>query len=197
MIKTKLIYIAFYKPYGVLSQFSGDDKLTTLEQFKFPKGVYPVGRLDKDSEGLLLLSNDGPFINQLLAPENEKEKTYWVQVENIPSNETLKPISMGGIQIENYQTKKGHYELLDSQKIEQMIPERVPPVRFRKTVPTSWVEISIHEGKNRQVRKMTASLGHPTLRLIRIKIGKYSIFNGPKLNLAPGEWCYISKSQIL
>ena len=153
-----------------------------------PKNIYACGRLDKDSEGLLLLTNDGPLINKLLDPKHEKIKTYWVQVERIPSEESLEHLSRGVV-IEDYKTRPCKIKILNPQP---EIPERNPPVRFRKTVPTCWLEVKITEGKNRQIRKMTASIGHPTLRLIRIKIGNLSLGD-----LAPGEFRRIRRDEIL
>lgn len=183
------LYIAFYKPYGILSQFTSDNTEETLSKFNLPKGVYPVGRLDKDSEGLLILSNDGVFIDTLLNPKFDKEKTYWVQVENIPSNESLEILRKGGIAIQDYKTKPAQVKKLSP---EPDIPPRDPPVRFRKTIPTCWLEMKITEGKNRQVRRMTASINHPTLRLLRVQVGKYRL-----QNLLPGQWVEIKKSDIL
>ncbi len=186
---TQNSYIAFYKPYGILSQFTSDKPDETLSCFKLPKDVYPVGRLDKDSEGLLILSNDGPFIELVLSPKYDKEKIYWVQVENIPSEDKLETLRKGGIQIQDYKTKAASVKILDPQPI---IPERTPPVRTRLTIPTCWLEIKISEGKNRQVRRMTASINHPTLRLIRMQVGKYKLGE-----LTPGQWLEIKKTDIL
>lgn len=182
-------YIAFFKPYGILSQFTSDKPEETLSHFNLPKEVYPSGRLDKDSEGLLILSNDGSFIDQLLNPKFDKEKIYWVQVENIPSDESLDKLRRGGIEIQDYKTRPAKVKILDPQPD---FPERDPPVRFRKTIPTCWLEIIISEGKNRQVRRMTASINHPTLRLVRMQVGKYKLGQ-----LKPGEWCEIKKSDII
>lgn len=183
------LYIAFYKPYGILSQFTSDDPKETLSNFNLPKGVYPAGRLDKDSEGLLILSNDGTFIDQLLNPKFDKEKIYWVQVENIPSEDSLNVLRKGGIQIQDYKTKPAKVHIIEPQPV---MPERDPPVRFRKSIPTCWLEIKISEGKNRQVRRMTASINHPTLRLLRQQVGKYKLGE-----LNPGQWVVIQKSDIL
>lgn len=183
------LYIAFFKPYGILSQFTSDNMDETLSVFNLPKDVYPCGRLDKDSEGLLILSNDGTFIDQLLNPKFDKEKIYWVQVERIPEESSLDILRRGGIQIQDYKTKPASVKILNPQPD---IPERTPPVRSRLTVPTCWLEIKISEGKNRQVRRMTASINHPTLRLIRMQVGKYR-----SSELKPGEWREIKKSDIL
>lgn len=185
---SQLVYIAFYKPYGILSQFTSDKLEESLSVFNLPKDVYPCGRLDKDSEGLLILSNDGAFIDQLLNPKFEKEKTYWVQVENIPNHESLTKLARGGIQIQDYKTKPASVKILDPQPL---MPDRTPPIRTRLTIPTCWLEIKISEGKNRQVRRMTASINHPTLRLLRMQVGKYKLGE-----LRPGEWLKIKKSDI-
>lgn len=188
-IMSEPLYIAFFKPYGILSQFTSDNPDETLSRFNLPKGVYPAGRLDKDSEGLLILSNDGAFIDTLLNPKFDKEKIYWVQVENIPTEDSLNVLRKGGIQIQDYKTKPAKVQLLDPQPV---IPERDPPVRFRKSIPTCWLEIKISEGKNRQVRRMTASINHPTLRLVRKQVGKYKLSD-----LTPGQWVEIKRSDIL
>lgn len=186
---SKPLYIAFYKPYGILSQFTADDPMATLSIFNLPKNIYPVGRLDKDSEGLLILSNDGPFIDLVLSPKNDKEKTYWVQVENIPTEESLNKLRHGGILIQDYKTKPAYVKILDPQPD---ISDRTPPIRMRLSIPTCWIEIKISEGKNRQVRRMTASINHPTLRLLRVQVGKYKLGE-----LKPGQWCEIKKTEIL
>lgn len=184
----KHLYLAFNKPYGILSQFTSENMEETLSKFDLPKDVYACGRLDKDSEGLLLLTNDGGLITRLLDPKNDKIKTYWVQVENIPKEEAIKNLE-AGVLIGNYKTKPCKARVLDPQP---EIPERNPPVRFRKNIPTCWIEIELTEGKNRQVRRMTAAIGHPTLRLIRIKIGKLEL-----ANLSSGNYREINRSEIL
>jgi 23S rRNA pseudouridine2457 synthase len=180
-------YIAFYKPYGVLCQFSGEEHDITLANFNLPKEVYPAGRLDKDSEGLLLLTNDGQFNQRLTNPRFHKEKTYWVQVERIPTEAKLTELKKG-VKIKDYTTRACEVQIIDTPNVE----DRTPPIRFRKNVPTCWLEIKITEGKNRQVRRMTASIGHPTLRLIRVKMGKLGIGN-----LGPGEWKEVLKKDII
>ncbi|MFP5384602.1 MAG: pseudouridine synthase [Bacteriovoracia bacterium] len=180
-------YILFHKPYGVLSQFTPEDGARSLGEFNLPPDVYPAGRLDKDSEGLLLLTDDGPLIEKLLNPRNEKPKTYWALVERVPSAEELEKMRKG-LKIEDYVTRPCEVKILDPQPD---VPPRDPPVRVRKTVVDIWIEIRIVEGKNRQVRKMTAAIGHPTLRLIRKKIAGLDLGN-----LAPGEWMEIPKSEI-
>lgn len=181
-------YYVFYKPYGVLSQFTSDNPEEALSKFRLPKDIYAAGRLDKDSEGLLLLTNDGQFIHSLLNPKFDKEKTYLAQVEKIPNEEDIFKLT-NGLKIENYITKKCSARLLT---IEPELPPRVPPIRERKTIPTAWIEIKITEGKNRQVRKMTAAIGFPTLRLIRIQIGKVKLDK-----LLPGEYREISKDDVI
>lgn len=180
-------YILFHKPYGVLSQFTPEDGARSLLEFNLPKDVYPAGRLDKDSEGLLLLTDDGPLIEKLLNPRNEKPKTYWALVERVPTEEELIKMRKG-LKIEDYLTRPCEVSILDPQPD---VPPRDPPVRFRKSVQDIWLEIRIIEGKNRQVRKMTAAIGHPTLRLIRKKIANLELGT-----LAPGEWMEIPKSEI-
>jgi 23S rRNA pseudouridine2457 synthase len=180
-------YIIFNKPYGVLSQFTPEDGARSLAEFGLPKDVYAAGRLDKDSEGLLLLTDDGVLIEKLLNPKNEKPKTYWVLVERVPSEESLEKMRKG-LKIEDYQTRPCEVRLLDPQP---EVPPRDPPVRLRKTVIDVWLEIKIIEGKNRQVRKMTAAIGHPTLRLIRKKITNLELGN-----LESGQWMEIPKSEI-
>ncbi len=172
-------YVIFNKPYGVLSQFTPEDGAKSLAEYNLPKGIYAAGRLDKDSEGLLLLTDDGPLIERLLNPKNEKPKTYWVLVERVPSEESLEKMRKG-LKIEDYLTKPCEVKILDPQP---EVAPRDPPVRFRKTVQDIWIEMKIVEGKNRQVRKMTAAIGHPTLRLIRVKTGDYELGD-----LKPGEW---------
>ena len=184
----KHLYLAFNKPYGILSQFTSEKMEETLSNFNLPKDIYACGRLDKDSEGLLLLTNDGELIDRLLNPKNDKVKTYWVQVEKIPSLEDLKKLA-AGVKISDYQTKPCKVKILDPQPI---LTDRNPPVRTRLTVPTCWIEIVLTEGKNRQVRRMTAAIGFPTLRLIRKKIGKLEL-----ADLAPGEFREIKKSEII
>lgn len=180
-------YILFNKPYGVLSQFTPEDGARSLAEFNLPKDVYAAGRLDKDSEGLLLLTNDGPLISQLLDPKNQKQKTYWVLVERVPTEEELDQMRTG-LKIEDYVTKKCEVKILDPQP---EIPPRDPPVRLRKTVQDIWIEMKIVEGKNRQVRKMTAAIGHPTLRLIRVQIGDMKLDD-----LKIGQWRVLPPAEV-
>jgi 23S rRNA pseudouridine2457 synthase len=182
----KKTYIAFHKPFGVLCQFTGEDGDRTLADFDLPKGIYAAGRLDKDSEGLLVLTNDGVFNQKLTNPKSQKNKTYWVQVEKIPSEESLDKLRKG-VLIQKYQTLPCQVKIIQPQ-----VPPRVPPIRERKNIPTCWLEMTIQEGKNRQVRRMTAAVGHPTLRLIRVKVGKLNL-----ADLPAGEYREIKSSEVL
>lgn len=175
-IMSKLVI--FNKPFNTLCQFTGEEGDITLAEFIDIKNVYPAGRLDKDSEGLLLLTDDGQLQNQIANPKNKMSKTYWVQVEGAPTDKDLEPLRRGLI-IQKYRTKPASAKIIDTPSIWP----RTPPVRERKNVPDTWLELTIREGKNRQVRRMTAAIGFPTLRLIRAKIGQWSIDQ-----LLPGEY---------
>lgn len=160
-----LRYFVIYKPFGILSQFSGDHGLKELGDF--PPDVYPVGRLDKDSEGLLLITNDKAMNHHLLQPEFRHSRTYFVQVEGVPSLDALESLGKGvDIKLDGkmYRTQKAYASFLDKPPL---LPDRNPPIRFRKHIPDSWIKLTLREGKNRQVRKMTAAVGFPTLRLVR------------------------------
>lgn len=186
-----LKYIAFYKPYAVLCQFSkeaGTNK-STLADFAFPKEVYPVGRLDYDSEGLLLISNDGRLNQLLLDPRHAHERTYLVQVERIPDSEAIRKLQTGVI-LDSRRTLPAKVELLSH---EPALPERSTPIRFRKNVATAWLSLVLIEGKNRQVRRMTAAVGYPTLRLVRTSIGSLQL---AQIGLAPGAWKYLNADEI-
>jgi 23S rRNA pseudouridine2457 synthase len=160
--------LAFHKPYGVLSQFTPDGSPNrTLAEFGFPKDVYPIGRLDADSEGLLLLSDEAGLNIRLLDPERGHPRRYWAQVERIPESSSLDLLA-AGMTIQDYTTRPCRIWMLDPQP---EVPPRDPPIRVRKSVPDCWIALELTEGKNRQVRKMTASIGHPTLRLLRVQIG--------------------------
>ncbi|SLN37685.1 Ribosomal large subunit pseudouridine synthase E [Roseovarius albus] len=177
---TKLIL--FNKPYGVLSQFTdkgttGSDRPTLSKYIDVP-GVYPAGRLDRDSEGLLLLTDNGKLQARIASPKFKTEKTYWVQVEGLPDDAALNALRQG-VTLKDGPTRPAKVRRIDPPKIW----ERDPPVRFRKSVPDCWLEMIISEGRNRQVRRMTAHVGHPTLRLIRACIGDWSLEG-----IAPGEW---------
>ncbi len=176
--------IAFHKPYGVLSQFTPDGSPNrTLAEFSFPRNIYPLGRLDADSEGLLLLSDEPGLNTRLLDPKNAHHRCYWAQVEGIPTSTSLEKLSHG-VSIGNHQTLPCRAWLLDPQP---QLPPRDPPIRVRKTVPDRWIAIELTEGKNRQVRKMTAAVGHPTLRLLRVRIGALKLGD-----LKPGNWRELS-----
>lgn len=171
--------IIFNKPFGVISQFSPNPPHQTLKDFIPISDVYPAGRLDTDSEGLMILTNDGKLQAQITEPKYKKYKQYLVQVEGIPSDEQI-AILQKGVDLGDFVTSPA---IVNSINQPEMLWTRNPPVRFRKSIPTSWLTLSICEGKNRQVRRMTAKVGLPTLRLIRVAIG--GVLLG---NLQPGEW---------
>jgi 23S rRNA pseudouridine2457 synthase len=178
------LLIAFNKPFGVLSQFTSDgSKNRALAEFGFPKNVYPIGRLDADSEGLLLLSDEPEWNAKLLQPRHAHEREYWAQVERIPSPEQLKKLERD-VMIEGRKTLPCRAWMLEPQP---SIPPRDPPIRFRKSVPDCWIALELIEGKNRQVRKMTAAIGHPTLRLLRVRIAGFWL-----KDLEPGKWRRLS-----
>jgi 23S rRNA pseudouridine2457 synthase len=178
------VLIAFHKPYGVLSQFTPDGSPNrTLAEFGFPKDIYPIGRLDADSEGLILLSDEPGLNTRLLDPKNTHNRCYWAQVEGVPTPTSLQKLSHG-VSIGNHQTLPCRAWVLDPQP--QLSP-RDPPIRVRKTVPDRWIALELTEGKNRQVRKMTAAVGHPTLRLLRVRIGALELGG-----LKPGNWRELS-----
>lgn len=221
--------IAFHKPHGVLSQFTPDGSThRTLAEFAFPRNVYPIGRLDADSEGLLLLSEESGLNQRLLHPSHAHEREYWAQVEHIPTTETLQKLS-GGLEVKGIRTLPCRAWILDPQPMVraecfspdpaakllssgwrsdtprtkaqtpsmpcstpagQWLPPRNPPIRFRKRVPTCWIGLELIEGKNRQVRRMTAAIGHPTLRLIRVRIGGFWLGG-----LLPGCWRELNSAE--
>lgn len=181
-------YILFNKPYGVLCQFTDREGRKTLADFgPFPPDVYPVGRLDMDSEGLVLLTNDERLKHALLKPQYGHARTYLVQVERIPTEEAIEQLHRGVV-IEDRKTKPAEVRLLTH---EPKIFPRSVPIRYRKNVPTAWLEITLREGRNRQVRKMTAAVGHPTLRLMRIGMEKLGLGT-----LQPGEWQALTLREI-
>lgn len=199
------VLIAFHKPYGVISQFTADGSPNrSLAEFGFPKNVYPIGRLDADSEGLLLLSDEPEWNSRLLEPRHAHEREYWVQVERIPNAGSLEKLSRGVV-VQGRKTLPCRTWRLEPQPVvgrvtphapvaaepsdgvhgvlPPTLPQRDPPIRFRKSVPDCWIGMELIEGKNRQVRRMTAAIGHPTLRLVRVRIGKLTLGDLP-----PGKW---------
>jgi 23S rRNA pseudouridine2457 synthase len=180
--------LAFHKPYGVLSQFTPErgSRWRTLADFGFPKGIYPLGRLDADSEGLLLLSDEGELNARLLEPRQQHRRVYWAQVERIPSAEALNKLAEG-VMAGGRRTQPCRVRTLEPQPD---LPPRDPPIRFRKSVPDCWIGLELVEGKYHQVRKMTAAVGHPTLRLIRMAIGDFQL-----ANLEPGNWRPLEASE--
>ncbi len=186
--KSNFSYYVLNKPYGVLCQFSDSDGRETLASYgPFPKDVYPAGRLDADSEGLVLLTNDGMLKHFLMEPKYRHPRTYLVQVERIPDETALAKLR-SGILIEERKTLPAEVIFLKS---DPELPPRPVPVRFRKNVPTSWIQLTLREGRNRQVRKMTAAVGYPTLRLIRTAIGNITLGK-----LLPGEYRKLSAEEM-
>jgi len=173
--------LLFNKPFNTLCQFTGEPQDSTLADFIKTKSVYPAGRLDKDSEGLLLLTNDGKLQHKISHPSHKMAKTYWVQVEGEISATAIDSLC-AGVVLKDGTTKPAKAEYLNLEQQSIKLWEREPPVRFRKNIPTSWLTLSIKEGRNRQVRRMTAAVGFPTLRLIRVSIGEWHIDG-----LQPGE----------
>lgn len=189
---TKLVYYIIYKPFQVLCQFSKDEsKKTLIDFFDVERDVYPVGRLDYDSEGLLILTNDKQLNHRLLNPMFKHKREYWVQVDGVIVANSLLKLQNGvvvNIDGKNYKTQNCTAKLFD---IEPSVCERLPPIRVRKNIPTSWISLTLTEGKNRQVRKMTAAVGFPTLRLIR-----HSIENISLNEMKPGDIIQLSKNKI-
>ncbi len=171
--------IIFNKPYGVICQFTPEAGYKSLKDFIPLPNFYPAGRLDANSEGLVLLTDDGQLQNRISDPKHKYFKTYWVQVEGIPDQGALKKLRQG-IVLKDFKTQPAQLDLMDEPT--NLWP-RTPPVRFRKHIPTSWIALTLTEGKNRQVRRMTAAVFLPTLRLIRYAIGTYTL-----QGIAPGEW---------
>jgi 23S rRNA pseudouridine2457 synthase len=174
--------VALHKPFGVLSQFTPEagSRWRTLADFGLPSGIYPIGRLDADSEGLLLLTDEPGLNSKLLEPRHAHGREYWAQVEGVPSAAALAQLERGGVMIGDHRTLPCRARLLEPAPI---LPTRDPPIRFRKHVPDSWIALELTEGKNRQVRRMTAAVNHPTLRLIRVRIGQFALGDLPA-----GKW---------
>lgn len=179
--------LAFFKPYGVVSHFTDQGGQTTLADYIPLPGVYAAGRLDKDSEGLLLLTSDGPLAHRITSPRHNLAKTYLAQVERLPDEAALEALRQGVI-IEGAKTLPAQVEMLPEEPI---LPPRPAPIRHRKNVPTAWLKITLMEGRNRQIRHMTAAVGHPTLRLVRIAIGPVTLGD-----LAPGQWRELSAEEV-
>jgi len=179
--------IAFNKPYGVLTCFTDPEGRPTLAEYIAIPGVYAAGRLDQDSEGLMILTSDGSLAHRITDPTHKLPKVYWAQVERMPDEQALVRLAEG-VLLSGTRTRPAEVRLLDG---EPVLPERPVPIRFRKNVPTAWLELTLHEGMNRQVRRMAAAVGHPTLRLVRIAVGPVQLGD-----LKPGEWRDLAQSEI-
>lgn len=179
--------IAFFKPYDVLARFTDQAGRATLADYIALPGVYPAGRLDRDSEGLLLLTDDGGLARRITAPRHALPKVYLVQVERVPDEAALEKLRRG-VLIQGRMTRPALAELLTD---EPSLPPRPTPIRFRRSVPTAWVRLTLREGRNRQVRRMTAAVGHPTLRLVRVAVGPIALGA-----LQPGEWRMLSSAEV-
>ena len=178
--------IVFHKPYNVLPCFTDPAGRPTLADYIDMPGVYPAGRLDRDSEGLMILTSDGTLAHRITDPKHKLPKVYWVQVERIPGESALDPLRRG-IMLRGIRTKPARVRLL---MVEPTLPERPVPIRVRRAIPTAWLEIVLQEGMNRQVRRMTAAVGHPTLRLVRVAIGPVKLGD-----LAVGRWRVITAEE--
>lgn len=187
MVTRPLRTIAINKPYGVLPCFTDQDGRPTLADYVAIPGVYAAGRLDLDSEGLLLLTSDGTLAHHITDPQHKLPKVYLAQVERIPNEEALEQLRQG-VLLNGKKTRPAEVRLLPD---DPQLPDRPVPIRFRKNVPTAWVEITLREGLNRQVRRMTAAVGHPTLRLVRVAIGPVVLGDLP-----PGQWRDLTSSEI-
>ena len=186
-------YYAVFKPYNMLCQFTGEESDSLLgDLFDFPKDVYSIGRLDKDSEGLLLMTNDNRFKTSLLEPKYRTPKTYFAQVDGAITDQATKELSEGNIEIKHKGKSHKVAPAVCRRIDDPNFPERSVPIRYRKEIPTSWVSLTISEGKNRQVRKMTAAAGFPTLRLVRFAIGNYKLGS-----MQPGDVVEIRPDQVL
>ncbi len=187
MPPVKYHYYKIYKPYGMLSQFTDAGGRAALKDlYEFPKDVYPVGRLDADSEGLLLLTNDKALTDSLLNPSNRHKREYWVQVEGRPHQEAIAALEKG-VFIKGRKTLPAQASIIP----DPAVPQRDPPIRFRKNIPETWIRIILTEGKNRQVRRMTSSIGYPTLRLIRVRIEKIEL-----KDMKPGDVRLLTENEI-
>jgi pseudouridine synthase len=181
-------YIKLFKPYDVLCQFTDEAGRVTLKDYVDLPGVYSVGRLDRDSEGLLLLTDDGPLAHRLTDPKFEHPRTYLVQVERVPGPDAVAELRRG-IHLKDGMTRPAEVELLDTPPL---LVDRPVPIRFRKNVPTAWLKLTLREGRNRQVRRMTAAVGFPTLRLVRVAIGPITLGE-----LAPGQWRELTEEEMI
>lgn len=181
--------LALHKPYGFLSQFTAEpgSRWRTLAEFGLPKNTYALGRLDADSEGLLLLSDEKGLNHRLLEPQHEHRREYWAQVEGLPTREAIAQLERGGIDLKDFKTLPCRAHLLSPPP---PVAPRDPPVRVRKTIPDAWLSLELIEGKNRQVRRMTAAVGHPTLRLIRVRVGDFALGD-----LASGTWRELTEGE--
>jgi 23S rRNA pseudouridine2457 synthase len=181
--------LALWKPYGVVSRFTPAGGHPGLGSLVERPGVWPVGRLDHDSEGLLLLTDDGGLAHRLTTPRFAHPRTYWAQVERVPAADALGALA-AGVLVQGRRTRPADVRLLAA---EPPLPPRPVPIRFRKSVPTAWLELVLREGRNRQVRRMTAAVGHPTLRLVRAAIGPLRLL---ELGLAPGAWRMLEPAEL-
>jgi len=180
--------LIFNKPYGVLPCFTDSNGRSTLADFIRMQGVYAAGRLDRDSEGLMILTSDGRLAHQITDPKHKSPKVYLAQVERVPSEGALKQLR-AGVVLRGIRTRPAKVRLLAETPT---LPERSVPIRFRKNVPTAWLELTLYEGMNRQVRRMTAAVGHPTVRLMRIAIGRIRLGD-----LEPGQWKELDSAELL
>ena len=185
MAKTRIVLL--YKPYGTVSQFTESEGKATLAKYSLPSGIYPAGRLDHDSEGLLLLTDDGGLNHRLTDPKKGHPRTYWVQVERVPDEAALEKLRRG-VELADGKTLPCLAKRLEG---EPDLPPRDPPIRHRLNVPTCWIELTLTEGRNRQVRRMTAAVGHPTLRLVRSGIGRLTL-----KGLEPGKWRWVDRLEV-
>jgi 23S rRNA pseudouridine2457 synthase len=182
------LLIALNKPFNVICKFSPEPGKRTLAEFVQVPGVYPAGRLDTDSEGLLLLTDDGALQARISSPRFKLPKVYWAQVEGVPTEEALGALRKGGLDLGDFRTLPADARAVDEPA--HLWP-RDPPIRYRAKIPTSWIELTLREGKNRQVRRMTAKVGFPTLRLVRAQIGEISVDG-----LLPGAWREIDAASL-